>query len=255
MKTIPRHPIDLELAEERAEANKGLLAELLEAPSAELTVVLSTARGYAGYLSVLPLEINLLCSSMKTGSRSAGAMFAAAGAGPTDTIHPGNWRTGWWMAQIVCDREAISQLAATPVDVLRRSSTRGDECQYLFVEALQAFEQRADDWSAKLRRAVDATDPARVDLSDEEFVLNILVPEMELLFRLANGEIEPFNETLHFALERHKKYWSRASRKRDPDGFLALGPIAIGGLARRAGMPIEVQSEYLPKHLVEGACC
>lgn len=31
----------------------------------------------------------------------------------------------------------------------------------------------------------------------------------------------------------------------------ALGPLAIACMARDAGMPIEVQSEYLPKELLE----
>jgi Immunity protein 49 len=140
------------------------------------------------------------------------------------------------------------------MNVLRQSSSRGDECQYLFIDALQAFEKRSDDWSVRLRRAVDATDPEQVNISDEEYVLNILVPEMQLLFHLAIGEIAPFNDALQFALERQKKYWRSGNRKRDPDGYLALGPLAIVGMARKAGMPIEVESEYLPSELYEGDC-
>lgn len=276
MKTVPRHAIDRELAEEGVEGEKTLLSGALKAAASRapaLSSVLNTARNYAGYLAAVSLETSPLCDAMTTGARAASALFALAtgngnvqvdlgaspahlpATGPTDATHPGNWRIGWWLAQIVCERGAIDRLAGTPVDVLRRSSTRGDECQYLFVEALQAFEKRADDWSARLRLAVDATDPQRVALSDEEFVLNILVPEMELLFRYATGEIAPFNETLLFALERHKKYWNKGDRKRDPDGYLALGPLAIAGMARKAGIPIEVQSEYLPRPVLEGHCC
>ncbi|MGA5166236.1 Imm49 family immunity protein [Streptomyces lavendulocolor] len=32
--------------------------------------------------------------------------------------------------------------------------------------------------------------------------------------------------------------------------YLALGPLAIACLAYDAGFPIEVESEYLPKHLL-----
>jgi hypothetical protein len=275
MKQVPRHSVDLEIVEEGIDAKKTLLESLLESATnraAALSLVLSTARSYAGYLVVAQPESEELCQALRIGARSAAAIFVLAtgrgemevelgeiqtklpATGPTDATHVGNWRTGWWLAHIVRDRTAIDRLVATPVDVLRRSSTRGDECQYLFIDALQAFEKRAADWSTKLRVALDATDPEQVNISDEEFVLNILVPEMQCLFRLAIGEIAPFNEALQFALERHKKYWSKGNRKRDPDGYLALGPLAIAGMARNAGMPIEVESEYLPKRLLEGGC-
>lgn len=157
---------------------------------------------------------------------------------------------GWRLAQVTRDQPTIDVLLATPLDVLRRSTSRGDECLYLFVAALQALQQRADDWSSKLRIALDATDATKLQLSDEDFVLNVLVPEMELLLRLVIGDVAAFNAALHFALERHKKDWSRASRKRDPDGYVALGPLAIASIARRGGMPIQVSSDYVPPPLL-----
>ena len=276
MKTIARHAIDQELAEEGVERKKDVLESVVQSAATRppaLNQVLRTAHSYAGYLSAAGGETEPLCAALKTGARAADALFTLASksgevevdlgtqkvrlqsTGSTDTTDVGNWQVGWWIAHIVCDRRAIDVLRATPLEILRRSRTRGDECQYLFVDALQALESRDADWSTRLQQAVDATDPEKAPLSDEEFVLNILVPQMELLFRFVKGEIAPFNETLQFALERHKKYWSKASRKRDPDGYIALGPLAIAAMARKAGMPIEVQSDYLQKPLLEGRCC
>jgi Immunity protein 49 len=276
MKAIARHVIDQELAEEGVEREKGVLESVLQSAATRppaLNQVLRTAHSYAGYLTAAGGDAELLCAALKTGARAADSLFALASergevevnlgtrrvrlqaTGSTDVTHAGNWQVGWWIAHIVCDRPAIDVLRATPLEILRRSRTRGDECQYLFVDALQALESRTADWSKRLQQAVDATDPEKAPLSDEEFVLNILVPQMELLFRFVKGEIAPFNETLQFALERHKKYWSKASRKRDPDGFIALGPLAIAAKARKAGMPIEVESDYLPKPVLEGRCC
>jgi len=93
-----------------------------------------------------------------------------------------------------------------------------------------------------------------VQLSDEEFVLNVLVPEMQMLFRLALGEVGPFDDSLEFALERHKKYWSKSNRKKDPDGFLALGALSISSAAFDAGFPVEVESDYVPRDLIENGC-
>jgi hypothetical protein len=275
MKSIVRHAIDPELASEGVEGDSALLASLLESAATRaqaLSLLVSTARGYTGYLSVKPAEIEPLCAAMKTGASAAAALFALASGsgqvevdlgqkrvrlpatGPTDATDPGNWRVGWWMAQIVRDRSTIDQLAATPIEVLRHSSSRADECQYLYVEALQAIERRASDWGTRLQLALDATDADRFELAAEEFILNIMVPEMELLFYFGTGDKAAFQESLQFALERHKKYWSRATRRRDPDGYLALGPLAIASMARQAGFAIEVESDYLPKPLLEGRC-
>ena len=278
MTSVPRHPIDHELAVEGAEGALEQLAaqlDVLPANPHALDSMLSTARGYAGYLSVTTAEIDPLCGALRSGAAAAGGLFAlatgngevevdvesAAGrrhlrlpaTGPTDATHAGNWRVGWWMAHVVRDAPTITRLARTPVEVLRRSSTRGDECQYLYAEALQAVQARQDDWGERLQQALHATDPAENDLAAEEFVLNILVPEMEMLFHLGTGEPDAFQESLAYALERHRRYWSKAAR-RDPDGFLALGPLAIAAMAYDAGFAIEVESGYLPVPLVEGAC-
>jgi len=276
MKTITRHAIDRELAEEGVQNQGAILAGAIESSTTRpqaVASILAAARSVAGYLSVVAPDIEPVCAALKTGARAADALFTLAtgsgeveldlgkqrvrmpATGPTDRAHVGRWRVGWWLSHIVCDRGAIDRLRTTPVEVLRRSSTTGDECQYLFAEALQSFEARSNDWGTRLKQALDTTDPDKATLSDEEFVLNILVPEMELLFRFATGDIPAVNETLAFALERHKKYWSKASRKRDPDGFIALGPVAIAAMARKAGIPLQVQSDYLPEALVAGRCC
>lgn len=275
MKKISRHAIDAERAQEGVENKKETLAELLEPTMtrpAALSILLSSARSYAGYLSAAGGKQAEQCRALQLASQAAVAIFSLASGsgeveialgdartrlaatGPTDATHVGNWRIGWWLAHIIRDRAAIDRLAAMPIDVLRRSSTRADECQYLFAEALQAFEKRAPDWAAKLQAALDATDPEQVKISDEDFVLNILVPEMQMLFRLALGEFAPFGTALEFALERHKKYWSKGNRKQDPDGYLALGPLAIAAVAFDARMPIDVESEYMPRDLLEGGC-
>ena len=275
MKKISRHAVDPQLVQEGVDGDHKLLESVVRSAigrAEALSIVLSTARSYAGYLAAANEKTEVLCRALKMGAHASAAIFALGSGvsetrfalidqyatlpatGPTDATHVGNWRIGWWLAYILRDRGAVDRLAAVPIDLLRRSSSRGDECQYLFVESLQGYEKRTSDWSTKLQAALEASDPERVDLSDEEFVLNILVPEMQMLFRLAIGEIAPFNEALQFALERHKKYWSKASRKRDPDGYLALGPLAISSVAFDAGMPIDVESEYLPKWLLEGGC-
>jgi Immunity protein 49 len=275
MKTVARHVIDPELVDEGVERFSTTLARVVTAATGRpegLSIVLEVARSYAGYLSAANADQAELCRALRIGAQAAAAIFALgsrsgeieftigdqsathAATGPTGATRPGNWRIGWWLAQVVDDRAAIDILATTPIDVLRASSSTADECQYRFVEALQGYQNRAANWADNLQAAVDATDPEAVTLIDEDFVLNILVPEMQMLFRLALGETEPFQSALQFAVERHKKYWTKASRQNDPDGLLALGAIALASSAVNAGMSITTESEYVPRPLIENAC-
>lgn len=271
MKKISRHAIDPELVREGVESYCELVEHGVKSAAGRasaLSVVLGTARSYAGYVAAANEEMAEIYRAMRIDAQAAAAIFALgsgvgeiefalgdrhmrlAATGPTDATHVGNWRVGLWLAHIVRDRAAIDTLVATPIDVLRRSGSRGDECHYLFIDALQAFEKRMPDWLGRLHAALDATDPERVRMFDEEFVLNILVPEMQMLFRLAIGEVAPFNEALLFALDRHKNYWNNHDRGRDPDGYLALGSLAIASLAYDSGRPLDVESDYAPRGLI-----
>src|SRR5438046_1247570 len=190
MKNLLRPPVDMELIQEHFESYGAALTRRLEIAATHasaLSTVVSTARTLAGSVAVVQPQSDELCRALRIGVRAAAALFAVAtgngmvevdlgemrtklpATGPTDATHAGHWRVGWWFSHILRDRQTIESLTATPVDVLRHSSTRGDECQYLFVEALQAFEKRSADFSAKLRAAIDATDPEKIALVDEEF--------------------------------------------------------------------------------------
>ncbi|WP_331727727.1 immunity 49 family protein [Streptomyces sp. NBC_00158] len=83
-------------------------------------------------------------------------------------------------------------------------------------------------------------------------MLKILYPPLNLFHRYATRNEEQFNEALAGALTWHKEYWTATeARSRSGEGLVALGPLALACLARDAGMEIRVESEYLPKELLE----
>jgi hypothetical protein len=174
--------------------------------------------------------------------------------GVTSETSVGSWHKGFYAACVVRDEAALQQLASTPVDSLRRSPTRADDCMFLWVDVLQSWHTQASGTVDKLKAALEATEPARLKVSDAGYILNILVPAIELLLRAIEGEPAPFNEALRFAVERHKKYWGSAKNKTDPEGLIALGPLAMSSLAHDTGIAIEVESDYLPRRLFEGGC-
>lgn len=277
MTNIARHPVDRALAEECAEREKSSIEEGMKLSTARPILfrgMLTDAVAYAGYLAVLSPDAPELCRALRIATAAGVSLFSlatqtsgevevtlgegtrwsAAATGPNSMAHFGSWLTSYQVAILTGDRAAVQRLCAVPMDVLRASSTVGDECSYLYVAALQAYEQRAPDAADRLLAALEATDPTTHEISDEEYVLDLLVPELQLLHRVMKGDISPFNEALQFALERHVGYWSKGDRVREPAGYLALGPAAFARIARAATMPIRVASDLIPAHLIEGSC-
>ena len=83
-------------------------------------------------------------------------------------------------------------------------------------------------------------------------MLNILVPELELIYRYATSDDSAFNEALRFALQRHKKYWVQKKLHLSASGFVAWGAVAFAALAWDADAPIAVESDYLSPFLYRG---
>lgn len=275
MKEVIRHKIDLEVVKRNIVARHKTFLLTLQVAKKDgdaLSQLLTVARSYAGYLSVIEPESPELCMALRIGAQAANAIFttasSASGAvqvllendlvqlpaiGTTSTSYAGNWMSGLFMAIICQDGQALHTLIHTPVSVLRQSSTKGDECMYLFVEALQGFLKRDRETSSYLLKALEATDPDRLSI-DPEYVLSILVPEIDLLYRILEMDATAYNQALEKALEKHRQYWSKGQRKTNPSGYLALGPLAMSVCAINIGIPIEVESDYLPMRLVKGDC-
>ncbi|KQV12529.1 MULTISPECIES: immunity 49 family protein [unclassified Kitasatospora] len=66
---------------------------------------------------------------------------------------------------------------------------------------------------------------------------------------------EKFNAALARGLELHREYWAAdEDRVEDSNGFVSLPLLAIACLAHHdAGLPVEVESEHLPEHLLLGS--
>ncbi|NUR61691.1 MAG: immunity 49 family protein [Catenulispora sp.] len=73
-----------------------------------------------------------------------------------------------------------------------------------------------------------------------------------MFYHLTQGDDAKFNDSLHNALELHRRYWSTDDQANSPYGYIALGPLAIACLARDVGVPSGLESEYLPAILLAG---
>lgn len=103
----------------------------------------------------------------------------------------------------------------------------------------------------KLVSAVKGTDPEREGVTDKETMLKILYPPLELFHRFQLREIDQFNTALVDAATGHKQFWAGdPARALSGDGLVALAPLALACMAYNNEFPVDVESEYLPKHLL-----
>ncbi|MFF2652563.1 immunity 49 family protein [Streptomyces sp. NPDC058045] len=167
----------------------------------------------------------------------------------------GNWLTAFWFAIVCRDQQRMNQLCAFPVESLRASAVDAgaqvDSHMYDWVEALQAYWMERPGLVEKLTEAINGSYPEIARVAPRDLLEKILYQPINLFHRFLRRDHEGFNEALVEALQHHKEYWTAAEdRERSVEGYLALGPLAIACLAYDAGFPVEVESEYLPQHLL-----
>ncbi|WP_370964214.1 immunity 49 family protein [Amycolatopsis sp. cg9] len=175
-----------------------------------------------------------------------------AAVGPNMDANAVVWLDALWLAMICRERPRIDVLAAIPPDLLRASTIEYDEFVHSWVAALQTYWTRGDGLVDRILSAMAGTDPAGLRLLDPDAVLQRYYPPIEMFFHLTQRDDAAFNDSLHTALELHRRYWSADDRRTSPFGYVALGPLAVACLARDAGVTIEVESDYLPANLLAG---
>jgi hypothetical protein len=172
--------------------------------------------------------------------------------GPKHFTDAGNWITAFWLAVVCRDQTRMTQLAGVPIEVLRASGAVYDDYVYDWVDALQTYWTERPGLGEKFSAAFRGTDPDVLRVADRELMLQILYPPLNLFLQFLKRDAEQFNEGLAQALRLHKAYWTKdEDRRLSTDGAVALGPLAVACLALDVGMPVEVESEYLPKHLLQ----
>jgi hypothetical protein len=172
--------------------------------------------------------------------------------GITHFVDAGTWLDAFWLAVVCRDQERMTQLCQVPIDTLRASGAVFEEYIYHWVDTLQTYWLERPGLGDKLTAAFDGTDPDRLRFMDRETMLKVLYPPINLFYRFIGQDADQFNEALVQALHLHKEYWTAdPEREESGDGDIPLAILALTCLAHDAGRPIEVESEYLPGHLVK----
>lgn len=175
-----------------------------------------------------------------------------SGAGPVSP-DAGDWLQALWLTMICRERSRVELLASVPEELLRASGSVYDEYIYDWVRALQLYWRGEDGLVDALLAAMEGTEPGTLRVAAPELVLELLYPPIELFYRLAQRDEAGFNDSLVSALELHQRFWTKdEDRRTDPDGYFSLPLLAIAALATDIGMTVDVESEYLPKALLDG---
>lgn len=175
-------------------------------------------------------------------------------SGPQYYASAANWLDAFWLAVICREADRMTELCRVPVDVLRQGAPDAfDEYIYSWVGALQCYWLREGDVASHLMAAMEQTDPAQLRESSQDQVLRVMYPSIVVFLRFLQRDNEGFNRALTQALTWHKEYWDTEDRSFIASGNIALGPLALACMARDSGFPLEVESPYMPKYLIEGA--
>jgi hypothetical protein len=171
---------------------------------------------------------------------------------------PSTWETAFYLAVVCRDNARADALCQVPVEHLRRAAEGGgvkyNEYTYHWIAALQAYVNGTDDLVSELRQAMELSSPRSGAFGGE--TLDLLVfPKMEVFRRLLMGDSAKFNEALVFGLKSFRSYHTSREDENRVGGIVALGLLAWACLAydrsqRSSGFSLDVESEYLPKHLV-----
>ncbi|MFF3893316.1 immunity 49 family protein [Streptomyces sp. NPDC001812] len=172
--------------------------------------------------------------------------------GITHFTDAGTWLEAFWLAVVCRDQVRMTQLCEVPIKTLRASGAVFEEHIYHWVDALQAYWLERPGLGDKLVAAFDATDPDRLRFLDRETMLKVLYPPINLFYRFIGQDPDQFNEALVQALQLHREYWTASEERQETsEGDIPLAILALTCLAHDAGRPIEVESEYLPQHLLK----
>ncbi|SDK94541.1 immunity 49 family protein [Streptomyces indicus] len=166
--------------------------------------------------------------------------------------HAGNWLTAFYLAAICREPDRMTELCQVPIGNMRAVPGETDEFNYRWIDTLQTYWLRREGLAEKLTATIEASDPSRVTIAPQDLLQGVLYPPINLFYHLVRRDTEGFAPALEEALKLHRAYWTLTDdRRQDIDGAIALGPLAIASWAFDGDFPLDVESEYLPKHLLQ----
>ncbi|MFG2813926.1 immunity 49 family protein [Streptomyces sp. NPDC048410] len=174
--------------------------------------------------------------------------------GPRFYTDATNWLYAFWLAVICRDQARVTRLCEVPPEVLRTTEVRADEYLYDWTDTLRAYGLRQPGLVEKLGRTIRGASLDVPVVAPRNLLRDVLFPPIALFRQFLREDHDAFNTALREALHLHRAYWSADEQRADDfDGVVSFGLLAVTCLAHDAGFPVDVESEYLPEHLLKGS--
>lgn len=179
--------------------------------------------------------------------------------GPDYSANAGNWTTAFFLAVICREQERYRELCEIPVETLREygesEGTRYNPYVYYWIAALQDFVLGGPDLGENLLKAMELSAPEQSEIGSAESLDKLIFPQLNAFRYLVQRDSDGFNEALAEGLVSHAEFWTTEDRVNEIDGVFHLGLLALACLAYDTAevdpdFSLEVESGYLPKHLV-----
>jgi len=177
-----------------------------------------------------------------------GHSFPVPHFGSRFDLTPRHWRTAFFASLVLRDNATSEWLALFPLQSIRDSPIESAEFSYTAVDALQGFRLDEHGWQTTLKRA---TAQAAADREFGHYGPELTFPMLRVLDNIYAGT-EPFNDALFEALKAHQRYYTRGYECNAPEGFVSLPLLGLAAWAYDCDVPLEVESPYVPRWLVEG---
>ncbi|MEU9718232.1 immunity 49 family protein [Streptomyces sp. NPDC047976] len=173
-------------------------------------------------------------------------------AGPSWDANAEDWTQAFWYAIITRDQPKMTELCQLPIDVLRASGADHDDYLYHWVATLQAYWLGRPELVPELTLTFQRSHPNVAVIAGRDYIQQVAYPPINLFYKFLRKDEEGFHTALLEALELHKQYWTATPERADDiDGLVPIGVLAVACLAHDAGIPVDVESPYLPEHLLK----
>jgi len=225
----------------------------------------------AGMLSIKDPADPGIVDALRVTSRAGVALFAPLGAEadvevefwegtvrslsplkPSSSTHSAEWLKGCLAAIALRDQYALRIYAETPLEMTKEITSDAELYVLDIAVAVQAYQRGDQETPSLIAKALRSNDPDKLPPIYHDWVLDITVPMLAMLYRIVERREGAFNEELEKALVRHRHYYTQSKdRSNDPSGMIALRPLALACLAYDAGIDIFVKSDYIPQVIIE----
>ncbi|MFT3696472.1 MAG: immunity 49 family protein [Kofleriaceae bacterium] len=157
-----------------------------------------------------------------------------------------------WAAAVVA-RDTLTErgLREVSLTLLANSKAVTDLYQVELRDALQCVVSDPPRCLASVGRGRDLLKQATIAKKPLLVIDGALFDAIEAL---ASNATTAFEDHLYESLKAHAKFWGSKAEAIGPYGWVAMRQLALTCIARDRGIEIAIESEYLPRALIEQTC-